>query len=168
MRDSVVQDFPLPQAAAHHGRRVAAVVLAGALLLGAAAVVWWPTTPGPPQVATAQASVQIDGRITLAPGNEPVPAGAMVVVYAYAVEGSQVPLAVLRRPASALPLDFKLSDSLAPNPEHYPSQARQLVIGARLGSGGDTLAQVGDWLAASQAVAPGAHGVQLVLRPPPR
>ena len=151
-------------------RRLTVAAVAAAVLLGAAALVWWPAS-GPQNAAAPAASAQLDGRVTLAPGSGPVPEGAMVVVYAYAIDSPQVPqvpLAVLRRPASALPLDFKLDDSLAQNAEHRLSLVRQLVIGARLGPGGEPLAQVGDWLAGSQTVAPGAHGVHLVLQPPPK
>lgn len=148
------------------GRFVGVAVVA-AVLLGVAAVVWRPAG-GPQTVVAPPASAQINGRVTLAPGNGPVPEGATVVVYAYAVDGPQVPLAVWSRPASALPLEFKLDDSLAQTPEHRLSGVQQLVIGARLGPGGDALAQVGDWLAGSQTVAPGAHDVQLVLQPPPK
>ena len=148
------------------GRFVGAAV-AAVVLLGVAAVLWRPA--GGPQIAVAPAALaQIDGSVTLAPGSGPTPEGATVVVYAYAVDGAQAPLAVWRRPASALPLEFKLDDSLAQNPAHRLSGVQQLVIGARLGPGDDALAQVGDWLAGSQTVAPGAHGVHLVLQPPPK
>ena len=148
------------------GRFLGAAV-AAAVLLGVAAGVGW-LAGGPQTAAAPPASAQIDGRVTLAPGSGPAPEGATVVVYAYALDGPQMPLAVWRRPASALPMDFKLDDSLAQNSEHRISRVRQLVIGARLGPGGDALAQVGDWLASSQTVAPGAQGVQLVLQPPPK
>ena len=151
----------------NRGLLVGAAV-AAAVLLGAAAVVWWPPASGPQSGGAPAAAAQIDGCVTLAPGSGPAPEGATVVVYAYAVDGPQMPLAVWRRPASALPLEFKLDDSLAQTPEHRLSGVRQLVIGARLGPDGDALAQVGDWLAGSQTVAPGAHGVQLVLQPPPK
>lgn len=147
---------------------VVGAAVAAAVLLGAAAMVWWPLASGPQNAAAPSAAAQIDGRVTLAPGSGQVSEGAMVVVYAYAVDGHQVPLAVLRRPASALPLDFTLDDSLAQNAAHRLSQARQLVIGARLGPGGEALARVGDWLAASQTVTLGSRGVRLVLQPPPK
>jgi cytochrome c-type biogenesis protein CcmH len=146
---------------------MAGAAVMAAAVVGLAATVWW-SSRGGPAPETAGGAERIDGRISLAPGSGPTPEGAMVVVYAYAIEGSQVPLAVLRRPATALPLDFRLDDSLAPSSEHRLSGVRQLVIGARLGAGGEALSQVGDWLAGSQKVAPGAQGVQLVLQPPPK
>ena len=120
----------------------------------------------PPPAASRTAVV---GRVEVAPeAKELVPAGTMVVVYAYAQYGPRVPLAVWRRPATALPADFKLDDSTAVNPAFRLSQAAQLVIGARLGRGEAPEAQAGDWLAPPQAVPAGAHGVRLTLTPPAR
>jgi cytochrome c-type biogenesis protein CcmH len=146
--------------------------LAGAGAVAAAlAVAWWattvPTSPQPPAAVPGAAAV-IEGRVVLADANARVPADATVVVFAYALDGPQVPLAVLRRPARALPLEFRLDDSLAPSAAHRVSQVSQLVIGARLGPGAEPLAQVGDWIAGSKTVAPGAKGVQLTLQPPPK
>jgi hypothetical protein len=149
------------------GRFVGAA-LAIAMSFGVVAALWWWQAGAPPPVAAPLALERIDGGVTLAPGSGPVPQGSTVVVYAYAIDGRQAPLAVLRMPATSLPLDFRLDDSLAQNAEHRLSSVRQVVIGARLGTGGDALSQVGDWLARSQNVAPGAQGVQLVLHPPPK
>ena len=148
------------------GRFVVSAVAAAVLLVGAGAV-FWPGGPPPSAPAPAPAA-RIEGRVSLAPGSGPVPEGSTVVVYAYAVDGPSVPLAVLRRPVTALPLDFRLDDSLAETAENHLSGVQQVVIGARLGVGGEALSQVGDWLAGSQKAAPGAQGVQLVLQPPPR
>ena len=159
--------------------RIIGAAIAAALLVGAAVLRGWPIdtpqgTPGPQPATVPPTTASIEGRIALAADSGPVPDGTTVVVYAYAAEGApglqalQLPLAVLRWPASALPLDFKLDDSQAPNTEHRLSRMQQLVIGARLGQGGEALAQVGDWVAVSQRVAPGTQGVQLVLQPPPK
>lgn len=151
----------------NRGRLIGATV-AGAVLLGGAAAVLWPAGAPPLVQQMPEPAARIDGRVSLALGSGPVPEGAMVVVYAYAVDGPTAPLAALRRPATALPLDFSLDDSLGASAEHRLSSAQQLVIGARLGAGGEALSQVGDWLAGSQMVTPGARGVELVLQPPPR
>lgn len=133
-----------------------------------AAGLWWPRDDKPAAVSAPSAAHVVAGRISLAPGAGPVPEGANVVIYAYATDGPQAPLAVWQRPASALPLDFRLDDSLGQPGGPRLSQVRQLIVGARLGPGGEALAQVGDWLAGSQTVAPGSLTVQLVLQPPPK
>jgi cytochrome c-type biogenesis protein CcmH len=146
------------------GRFIAAAV-AVAAAVGVAAL--W-RSPSVPPTAVPPAAERIEGRVVVAAGAGAVPESAMVVVYAYSIDGSQAPLAIFRQPATALPLDFRLDDSLAPSAEQRLSGTRQVVIGARLGTGVDALSQVGDWLAASQKVAPGTQGVQLVLQPPPK
>ena len=135
------------------------LVIAGGLALTAAAL-WWVARSAKPQAPPPRQAAQVVGRVELAAGAaaSASAADATVVVYAYALDGPRVPLAVLRRPASTLPFDFKLDDSLAP----------QLVIGARLGPGDAASPQPGDWLAASQTVPANAHGVRLGLQPPRR
>lgn len=144
-------------------------MLVGVVVLATAAVFLWGTRKvqtAPP----ARTGAQIVGRVDLAAGVAPpaLSTDAMLVVYAYALDGPRQPLALLRRPASVLPLDFRLDDSLAPNPAYRLSQAPQIVVGARLGPGDAALAQPGDWIAPAQTVALGTHGVRLVLQPPRR
>lgn len=136
----------------------------GVVALGAAALFWWAGRTPPP--APPRAASQIVGRVDLLAGAPAPPTGVTLVVYAYALDGPRLPLAVLRRAAPALPLDFKLDDSLAANPAFRISQATQLTVGARLGPGDAATAQPGDWVAPSQTVVLGTHGVRLVLQPP--
>lgn len=139
----------------------------GAVALATAAFFWF-AARSPQPAAAPRVVAQLVGRVELATGaaTPALPADAMVVVYAYALDGPRLPLAVWRRPATTLPLDFKLDDSLALNPAFRLSQAPQLVVGARLGLGDASAVQEGDWVAPSQTVALGSHGVRLVLQPP--
>ncbi|MCW5634900.1 MAG: hypothetical protein KIT17_16315 [Rubrivivax sp.] len=147
---------------------VAAVVLAVAALFWSASR----TTPTAAPAVAPRAGAQVVGRVELAAGAPSPPARATLAVYAYALDGPRLPLALLKLPAAgaALPLDFKLDDTLAPNPAYRLSQAVQVVVGARLsiGGGDGDGAQPGDWLAQPQTVALGTHGVRLVLQPPSR
>jgi cytochrome c-type biogenesis protein CcmH len=148
-------------------KRGVAAALVAAGVLGAAGYLAWTGMRPPPSAPAARPTAQVVGRIELAAGAAlPATPALRVVVYAYALDGPRLPLAVLRRPATELPLDFKLDDSLAPNPAFRLSQAPQLVVGARLGTGDAATAQPGDWFAPPQTVLLGAHGVTLVLQPP--
>ncbi len=149
-----------------------ALPVTGSIVVVAVALLWWlaptakPEAP-PPRQPTAQVVGRIELAVAAAGAAAPVwPSDATVVVYAYALDGPRLPLAVLRRPAAAVPFDFKLDDSLAPNPAFRLSQALQLVVGARLGQGEDSSPRPGDWLAASQIVPANAHGVRLILQAP--
>jgi cytochrome c-type biogenesis protein CcmH len=138
----------------------AAVAMAAVMLL-----LWAERSPQPPP---QRSPARVVGRVELAPGAAlPAwPTDATVVVYAYALDGPRLPLAVVRRPATSLPADFTLDDSLAPNPAFRISQAPRLIVGARLGLGDAPIPRPGDWVATSQIVAGDASGIRLVLLPP--
>jgi cytochrome c-type biogenesis protein CcmH len=124
--------------------KLAAKVALAAAVSTAAAALW--VSYGIYQVRARQATSEavrpaaarfaVVGRVEVAAEAKALaPSDAVVVVYAFAQDGPRVPLAVWRRPATALPADFKLDDSAAVNPAFRLSQAAQLVIGARLGRG---------------------------------
>jgi cytochrome c-type biogenesis protein CcmH len=80
-------------------------------------------------------------------------------VYARAAEGPQVPLAVLRRKAGELPLEFALNDSMAMAPGMNVSAFSRVVITARVSRSGNARPEPGDLQGASKPVANDAKGV---------
>ena len=125
-----------------------------------------PMPPTPAAGAGARASAQVSGRIELDPALlGQVPAGAALFVYAYAVDGPRVPLALRQHAASDLPLAFSLDDSLAVNPAFRLSMAPQVVVGARIGAAGATItAAPGDLVGSSGPVMLGAHDLRIVIK----
>jgi cytochrome c-type biogenesis protein CcmH len=107
--------------------------------------------PGPPSVS---------GRITLAPEllarTSP---GDTVFIVARAAEGPRMPLAVLRKRVSDLPLDFKLDDSMAMAPTAKISDHPRVIVVARISKSGEATPAAGDLAGQSAAVAPGASNV---------
>ena len=73
-------------------------------------------------------------------------------VFARAVNGPPMPLAVLRKTAGDLPLKFELDDSMAVMPTAKLSSAQQVVVGARVSKSGNAIAQPGDLEGSSAAV----------------
>lgn len=59
-----------------------------------------------------------------------------VFVFARAVDGPPMPVAVLQRPASDMPLDFLLNDSQAMSPDTKLSNYEQVVVIARVSRSG--------------------------------
>lgn len=59
-----------------------------------------------------------------------------VFIFARAVDGPPMPVAVLQRPVSELPLDFLLNDSQAMSPEAKLSNFEQVVVTARISRSG--------------------------------
>ena len=75
-----------------------------------------------------------------------------VFVYAKAVDGPPVPLAVARLQLADLPTTVTLDDSLAMVPAFKISGFNNVIVGARISLTGNPIAQPGDWFAESGGV----------------
>lgn len=74
-----------------------------------------------------------------------LPADATLFVFAKAIEGPPMPLAVYRGKVSELPLDVRLDDSMAMLPTHKLSQFDAWTLTARVSRSGQPQSQSGDW-----------------------
>lgn len=80
---------------------------------------------------------QIFGQVQLAPqSKDTVQPTDTVFVFARAVGGPPMPVAVLQRPVTDLPLDFLLNDSQAITPETKLSNYERVVVTARISRSG--------------------------------
>lgn len=125
-----------------------------------------PAKPTPPATAKVGAAVaaSITGRVELAPALKAKAAPDDVVyVFARALQGPRMPLAVVRAKVSDLPMDFALDDSMAMSPELKLSSATELRIEARVSRSGDAIAKPGDLTGELSPVKPGAKGLQLSI-----
>ncbi|MDH3319980.1 MAG: c-type cytochrome biogenesis protein CcmI [Betaproteobacteria bacterium] len=86
-----------------------------------------------------------------------------VFIYARAASGPPMPLAVLRRRARELPVEFALDDSMAMAPGMNLSAHPRVVITARVTKSGGATPQPGDLQGASKPVASDASGVAVVI-----
>jgi cytochrome c-type biogenesis protein CcmH len=86
-----------------------------------------------------------------------------VFVFARAVEGPRMPLAILRKQVKDLPLKFALDDSMAMTPAARVSSVAKLVVGARVSKRGEATPQPGDLQGQSAPVAPGASGIAVEI-----
>jgi cytochrome c-type biogenesis protein CcmH len=116
---------------------------------------------GVPEVAAATADpAAVSGRITLAPELQArTSPGDTVFIVARAAEGPRMPLAVLRKRVSDLPLDFKLDDSMAMAPNARISDHPRVIVSARISKSGQAAPAAGDLAGQSEAVVPGADNV---------
>jgi cytochrome c-type biogenesis protein CcmH len=135
-----------------------------------------PTPPGAPAAAgtgaapaTAASAAKteaatITGRVSLDPKlRERVAANDALFIFARAVNGPRMPLAVVRTTAGELPRDFRLDDSMAMTPAARLSSADQVVVEARISKTGSATAAAGDLQGTSAPVKPGAHDVSIVI-----
>jgi cytochrome c-type biogenesis protein CcmH len=114
---------------------------------------------------TAAAGVSaITGRVALDPKlRDRVSANDTLFVFARAVNGPRMPLAVLRATAGELPRNFTLDDSMAMAPAARLSGASDVVVEARISKTGSATPSPGDLQGKSGAVKPGAQDVSIVI-----
>jgi cytochrome c-type biogenesis protein CcmH len=118
--------------------------------------------------ATAQAaateSARISGRVSLAPAlaGRVAPTDT-VFIYARAVDGPRMPLAILKRTVADLPLAFTLDDGMAMSPEMKLSKFSRVVVSARVSRSGNATPQAGDLRGESAPTAVRANNLQLVI-----
>jgi len=67
-----------------------------------------------------------------------------VFVFARAVDGPRMPLAIIKRPAGDLPFEFTLDDSSAMAPQLRLSGFPKVIVGARVSASGDATPRSGD------------------------
>jgi cytochrome c-type biogenesis protein CcmH len=114
--------------------------------------------------APAPAGTSITGRVEITPAlATKVALTDTVFIFARAVDGPRMPLAVLRIPARQLPADFRLDDSMSMAPGVRLSTAAAVVVEARISKGGNALPQAGDLFGRSATLKPGASNVRISI-----
>jgi len=98
------------------------------------------TTPAP-ATATGQLAVEISLSPALADKASP---SDTVFIFARAAEGPRMPLAIVRRRVSELPIKVTLDDSMAMTPAMRLSNFPDVVVGARVSKSGNAMPQTGD------------------------
>ncbi|HEX7557969.1 MAG TPA: c-type cytochrome biogenesis protein CcmI, partial [Usitatibacter sp.] len=106
----------------------------------------------------------VSGSVGVAPQlTAQVSNAATLFIFARAEGGARMPLAVLRRSASELPMSFALDDSMAMTPATKISGAPAVRIEARISRSGNATPQPGDLVGTSGIVKPGARDVKIVV-----
>ena len=93
-----------------------------------------------------------------------VSADDVVFVFARALKGPPMPLAVVRRRAAELPLTVELGDAQSLLPDRLLSSVDEIAVGARISRQGTADAQAGDLEAVLVPVRQGSGRAQIELR----
>jgi cytochrome c-type biogenesis protein CcmH len=131
-------------------------------------------SPGTPAKSAAGASkapatptpsgAMVAGTVKLAPG---LAAKASpqdtVFIFARAVQGPKMPLAILRKQVKDLPVTFTLDDAMAMAPNMALSNFGEVIVGARVSKSGNAVPQSGDLEGLSSTIKVGATGVAVVI-----
>lgn len=106
---------------------------------------------GHASAAPAAAAPRLRVTVSLAQGMRPRPDDT-VFVFARAVGGPPMPLAVARFPASELPREVELNDEMAMTPALKLSNFQKVMVVARVSRGGTPSAQPGDLEGGAQEI----------------
>jgi cytochrome c-type biogenesis protein CcmH len=118
----------------------------------------------PPAQVAAPSKRGVSGEVKLAPALAAQAAPTdTVFIFARAVQGPPMPLAVLRKQVRDLPVQFALDDSMAMAPGATLSGSPSVIIGARVSKSGNPIGQPGDLQGSSAPVANDASGVTIVI-----
>ena len=88
--------------------------------------------------------------------------GDTLFIFARAVEGRRLPLAIAKRQAQ-LPAAFTLDDTMAMSPQMKLSVFGAVIVGARISKSGNATPQPGDLIGQSAVVKPDAQGLRIVI-----
>ena len=114
--------------------------------------------------APAITATSIQGVVSLSPAlKSKVAPDDTVFIFARAAEGPRMPLAILKRKASELPITFTLDDTTAMADELKLSKFELVVVGARVSKSGNAIPQSGDLVGQSAAVKAGGSKLTLVI-----
>jgi cytochrome c-type biogenesis protein CcmH len=85
-------------------------------------------------------------------------------VFAKAVDGPPMPLAIARLTAAQLPTSVTLTDAMSMMPNMTLSKFPQIILGARISKSGNAIAQSGDFQTLSAAVSnSGTEPIRLTI-----
>jgi len=111
-----------------------------------------------PSSATARADVALTVTVKLDPKlSGKVKSGDTLFVFARAVDGPPMPLAVARLKTSDLPAKVTLTDAMAMTPAMTLSKFPKVTVAARISKNGNAMPQAGDLESASVEVATDSH-----------
>lgn len=114
--------------------------------------------------AAPPSALALEGEVVVSPALAArVQAGDTLFVFARAVNGPRMPLAIQRGPAGEGRWTFRLDDTMAMAPSLRLSGFGQVTLGARLSRSGQATPQPGDLVGEIGPVAPGAGGLRVTL-----
>lgn len=117
-----------------------------------------------PATAVAAGPATVTGRVQLDPNLASQASGNdTVFIFARAAQGPKMPLAILRKQVSELPVEFQLDETMAMMPAMSLANYREVVVGARISKTGNATPQSGDLQGQSEIIQVGAKDVSITI-----
>jgi cytochrome c-type biogenesis protein CcmH len=111
----------------------------------------------------AAGGATIQGTVDLAPALKgKVSDKDVVFLFARSGQGG-APVAAIRAPASAFPMEFELNDSMAMSADNRLSNFKEVTLTARVAKSGDVKGAAGDLEGTAKLVKVGSKNVKLVI-----
>ena len=86
-----------------------------------------------------------------------------IYIFARAMQGPRMPLAILKTEAAKMPIEFTLDDSMAMDASMNLSSTTEVMVMARISRSGNATPQSGDMQGGIQNVKIGASGIEIVI-----
>jgi cytochrome c-type biogenesis protein CcmH len=87
-----------------------------------------------------------------------------VFIYAKAIEGPKLPLAIIKSTAGQLPTTFILSDEQSMSPQFKLSQFKEVSLTARISKSGNAIPEKGDLIGYIPKLKIGEKNIQLIIQ----
>jgi len=112
----------------------------------------------------AAAGSKVSGVVTLSQSlaAEVLPTDT-IYIFARAMRGPRMPLAILKTEAGKMPIEFTLDDSMAMDASMNLSSTTEVMVMARISRSGNATPQSGDMQGGVQNVKIGASGIEIVI-----
>ncbi len=113
---------------------------------------------------TAPAGSTVSGVVTLSQSlaAEVLPTDT-IYIFARAMRGPRMPLAILKTEAGKMPIEFTLDDSMAMDASMNLSSTSEVMVMARISRSGNATPQSGDMQGGVQNVKIGTSGIEIVI-----
>lgn len=119
----------------------------------------------PKSVAAIDQTLTLSGKVLMSPGLKGLVGPSDVVfIYAKAIDGPRLPLAIIKATAGQLPMSFILSDEQSMSPQFKLSQFKEVSLTARVSKSGNAIPEKGDLIGVIPKLKLGEKNIQLIIQ----
>lgn len=119
----------------------------------------------PSSAAAIDQALTLSGKVLMSPGLKGLVSPSDVVfIYAKAIDGPRLPLAIIKSTAGQLPISFILSDEQSMSPQFKLSQYKEVSLTVRVSKTGNAIPEKGDLIGVIPKLKLGEKNIQLIIQ----